>query len=297
MEANRRTLLRTIAGVAAGATAAPLAEARPAHEPAPDATGLLYDATRCIGCKACMTACKEVNNLTADPVSRGGLYDDPITLSAYAKTVVKSTWREGANAYVKSQCMHCIDPACVNACMIGALKKRAHGAVTWDGSRCIGCRYCAVVCPFDVPKFEWASAFPKLVKCELCAPLVAKGEIPACARVCPRGATVYGKYSDLLKDAHSRLKTQPDRYFPKVYGEHDGGGTQVLYLSKADVSFEELGLPALGDAPVPEVQRSVQEGIYRGFIAPLSLYAGMAVVLWKRRRADKAGHEGKEEKA
>jgi len=286
MEPNRRTLFKMI-GAAGAAVAARSASAHETPAPPPDAAGLLYDATRCIGCKACMVACKEVNNLASDPVSRGGLYDDPVTLSAYAKTVVKAYWKEGANAYVKSQCMHCIDPACVNACMMGALQKRAHGAVTWDGSRCIGCRYCAVVCPFDVPKFEWASAFPKVVKCEMCAPLVAKGELPACARVCPRQATVYGKYTDLLKDAHNRLKTEPDRYFPKVYGEHDGGGTQVLYLSKADVSFQDLGLPALGDDPVPQTQQQVQEGIYRGFIAPISLYAGMSVVLWRRRTQKK----------
>jgi len=286
MEPNRRTLFKMI-GAAGAAVAARSASAHETPAPPADAAGLLYDATRCIGCKACMVACKEVNNLASDPVSRGGLYDDPVTLSAYAKTVVKAYWKEGANAYVKSQCMHCIDPACVNACMMGALQKRAHGAVTWDGSRCIGCRYCAVVCPFDVPKFEWASAFPKVVKCEMCAPLVAKGELPACARVCPRQATVYGKYTDLLKDAHNRLKTEPDRYFPKVYGEHDGGGTQVLYLSKADVSFQDLGLPALGDDPVPQTQQQVQEGIYRGFIAPISLYAGMSVVLWRRRTQKK----------
>ena len=284
MEANRRTLIKSIAAAATAAIAAKPASAVAAAEPPADAAGLLYDSTRCIGCKACMAACKEVNNLAADPVSRGGLYDDPITLSAYAKTVIKGCAANGAETYVKSQCMHCIEPACVNACMMGALQKRAHGAVTWDGSRCIGCRYCAVVCPFDVPKFEWASAFPKVVKCELCAPLVARGEVPACARVCPRQATVYGKYSDLLKDAHNRLKQEPDRYFPKIYGEHDGGGTQVLYLSKAEVSFQDLGLPALGEEPVPRMQEQVQHGIYQGFIAPISLYAGMSIVLWRRRR-------------
>jgi Fe-S-cluster-containing dehydrogenase component len=291
METNRRDLFKIIGAGAAAAVAAPTADARATHAAPADAVGLLYDATRCIGCKACMVACKEVNNLSADPASRHGLYDDPITLSAYAKTVVKAEFKEGANAYVKSQCMHCIDPACVGACMIGALKKRDHGIVTWDGSRCIGCRYCAVVCPFDVPKFEWASAFPKLVKCEMCSPLIAKGELPACARVCPRQATVFGKYTELLDDAHARLKAEPDRYYPKVYGERDGGGTQVLYLSKAAVSFQDLGLPALGDEPVPKLEQQVQEGIYRGFLAPLSLYAGMSVVLWRRRKAGQKEEE------
>ena len=293
METDRRSLFKIAAAATAAAITTPPVAAREVHTPPADAVGLLYDATRCIGCKACMVACKEVNNLAAEPAARHGLYDDPIALSAYSKTVIKAQFKEGANAYVKSQCMHCVDPACVGACMIGALKKRDHGIVTWDGDRCIGCRYCAVVCPFDVPKFEWASALPKLVKCEMCSPLVAKGELPACAKVCPRQATVFGKYTDLLNDAHARLKYQPDRYYPKVYGEHDGGGTQVLYLSKAEVPFQDLGLPALGDEPVPQVEQQVQEGIYRGFIAPLSLYAGMSIVLWRRRRANKDGQEEK----
>ena len=284
METNRRNLFRILGAAATAAVAAEPAKAMETQKAPADAVGILYDATRCIGCKACMAACKEVNQLLVDPASSGGMYDDPVTLSAYCKTVIKAEFKEGANSYMKSSCMHCIDPACVGACMIGALKKREHGIVTWDGSRCIGCRYCAVACPFDVPKFEWASAFPKLVKCEMCSHLVAKGELPGCARACPRQATVFGKYTDLLKDAHARIQSEPDRYYPKVYGEHDGGGTQVLYLSKAEVSFQDLGLPALGDDPVPRMEQQVQEGIYRGFIAPLSLYAGMSIVLWKRRR-------------
>jgi Fe-S-cluster-containing dehydrogenase component len=291
MEVNRRAVLKTIAAAGAAAESAQPAAARPVATAPPDAVGLLYDATRCIGCKACMVACKQVNNLSAERESRRGLYDDPVVLSAYSKTLVKAYWTEGQDAYVKSQCMHCVDPACAGACMMGALQKREHGIVTWEADRCIGCRYCQVVCPFDVPKFEWARAFPKLVKCELCAPLLAKGERPACVHVCPRQATVFGKYNDLLRDAHARLDADPDRYFPKVYGESEAGGTQVLYLSKAGVSFADLGLPALASVPVPQLQQEVQHGIYKGFIAPAALYAGLSIVLWRNRRRGKSAAE------
>jgi formate dehydrogenase iron-sulfur subunit len=284
MEIDRRTLLKTIAGGTAAVVAAPAAQARETKTAPPDAMGILYDATRCIGCKACMVACKQANNLTSSPEARRGLYDDPVLLSAYAKTLVKEYRSENTFAYVKSQCMHCIDPACVGACLMGALQKRAYGAVTWEASRCIGCRYCQVACPFDIPKFEWAKAFPKLVKCEMCAPLLAKGQPPACAQVCPRQATVFGKYTDLLERAHRRLEREPKRYYPKIYGENDAGGTQVLYLSKADVSFEELGLPALGPKPVPELQQAVQGAVYYGFIGPAALYAALAALLWRNRK-------------
>jgi formate dehydrogenase iron-sulfur subunit len=284
MEINRRTLLKTIAGGTAALGAGAAAQARETKAAPPDAVGLLYDATRCIGCKACMVACKQANNLRYSPESRRSMYDDPVMLSAYNKTLVKEYRSENTYAYVKSQCLHCIDPACVGACMLGALQKRAHGAVTWDAERCIGCRYCQVACPFDVPKFEWASAFPKLVKCEFCAPLLAKGQPPACAQVCPRQATIFGKYTGLLKTAHARIAAEPKRYNPKIYGEDDIGGTQVLYLSKAGVTFEELGMPALGTRPVPELQQAVQSGLYYGFIGPAALYAGLAAVLWRNRK-------------
>jgi Fe-S-cluster-containing dehydrogenase component len=209
-------------------------------------------------------------------------YQAPVDLSARAKNVIK-LYREGErSAFMKAQCMHCVDPACTGACMLGALKKREKGIVSYDASLCIGCRYCQMACPFGVPKFEWAKVAPKIVKCELCRHRLAEGKLPACVEVCPRGAVVYGTRADLLAEAKRRLAAHPDRYVPKVYGEHDGGGTQVLYL--AAVPFEKLGLPELGPEPVPTVARTVQHGIYKGFVAPVALYAALAAVLVRNRR-------------
>ena len=157
--------------------------------------------------------------------------------------------------------------------------------VSYNPDLCVGCRYCEIACPFNVPKFEWAKYAPKIVKCELCRHRLAEGKPPACTDVCPRHAVIFGKRSELLQEAHRRIDAEPGRYQPKVYGETDAGGTQNLYLSH--VPFEKLGLPTLGEQPAPELARSIQHGLYRGFVAPVALYGALAVVMMRnRKRAD-----------
>lgn len=297
MAISRRSLLKTVAAV--GGTAA--ASAVPAHasrerKTAPsDARGMLYDTTLCIGCKACVRACKEANDLPADTRTPGmETYDAPTDLNDYTKNIIKLYEEGDRRSYVKRQCMHCIDPACVGACMIGALAKREYGVVTWDPGRCIGCRYCQVACPFNVPKFEWADQNPYIIKCELCRDREGKEFEPACCDVCPREAVIAGNYTDLLAEAKRRLAEHPDRYHPKIYGEKDLGGTQVLYLSH--VPFEKLGFEFSDEEPVPELQQTIQHGIYQGFIAPAALYAILGGVIWKNSRKNKK-ESGQEETA
>ena len=206
-------------------------------------------------------------------------------LSAHTKSIIKKHVGPGGDvAFMKMQCMHCIDPGCASACMLGSFQKRIGGAVTWDPEKWVGCRYCQVACPFGVPQFEWESATPHLVKCELCAHRLAEGGVPACADVCPREAVIFGRYDDLLAEAHRRLGEDPERYEPKVYGEFDGGGTQVLYLSARGVPFTELGLPDLGEESIPQLPETLQHGIYQGFIAPVALYGVLGFTVWKNRR-------------
>jgi Fe-S-cluster-containing dehydrogenase component len=281
MPVSRRNVLRAALAGAAVAVAKPIQAATPLVAPA-DAVGLLYDTTKCIGCKACMAACREANGLEPDTMWSEGKYHAPLDLSARAKTVIK-LYDDGAKtSFMKAQCMHCIDPACANACMLGAFKKREYGIVTYDVNYCIGCRYCEVACPYNVPKFEWSKAAPKMVKCELCNHRLAKGQQPACSEVCPRKAVIFGRREDLLREAHRRLAASPNVYVQKVYGEHEGGGTQCLYISH--VPFENIGLPALGEESTPMLQRTIQHGIYKGFAAPVALYGLLGAVMLRNRK-------------
>ena len=287
MPISRRKALQVALAGAAASVAAPVSAAHaPLVAPA-DAVGLLYDATKCIGCKACMVACREANGLEPDTGESGGLYQMPVDLNARTKTVIKLYQEDGEQSFMKAQCMHCIDPACASACMLGAFKKREFGIVTYDVNLCVGCRYCEVACPYGVPKFEWDKAAPKMVKCELCNHRLADGKQPACTEVCPRQAVIFGTREDLLREAKSRLAANPSLYVQKVYGETDGGGTQCLYISH--VPFEKVGLPALGEESTPMLQRTIQHSVYKGFAAPVALYGLLGLVMFRNR--SKEGRE------
>jgi Fe-S-cluster-containing dehydrogenase component len=281
MGISRRNAFKVALAGAAVAVAKPIKAATPMVAP-PDAVGLLYDTTRCIGCKACVAACREANGLEPDTTYGGGKYHAPVDLSPRAKTVIKLYDEGGQSSFMKAQCMHCVDPACASACMLGAYKKREYGIVTYDVSYCIGCRYCEVACPYGVPKFEWSKAAPRMVKCELCSHRIAQGKQPACTEVCPRQAVIYGKRDDLLREAHRRLAASPNVYVQKVYGEHEGGGTQCLYISH--VPFDKVGLPALGEESTPTLQRTIQHSIYKGFAAPVALYGLLGAVMLRNRK-------------
>jgi formate dehydrogenase iron-sulfur subunit len=291
MSMDRRSLLKGLAAAATVSAVSPAvveAKQRPVRA---DARGLLYDATKCVGCKACVVGCKSESGLKPDPKSFGdGLYDASEGLTEYTKTIVQ-LYREGDEySFVKKQCMHCVDPGCVSACMLGALSKGEFGIVSWQADRCVGCRYCQVACPFEVPQFEWSKANPRIVKCDLCQDRVKDGKEPVCAEICPRGAIQYGTREELLKEAHARIAAQPDVYVNRVYGETELGGTQVLYLS--GVEFEKLGFRFDQTAAVPAIQQSAQRQVY----APLALLALVGGLTFRQRRKDAQRNDEAEKK-
>jgi Fe-S-cluster-containing dehydrogenase component len=158
---TRRELLGNLARgsvvAAAGAAMGGAVKASSAAPQArPDAVAMLYDTTVCIGCKACVGACTIANGLVPDTSLSGGLWQMPLDLNPHTKNIIQLYQSADGEqeSFIKRQCMHCIDPACVAGCPFGALYKGEKGIVSWEGSRCIGCRYCEISCPFDVPRFE-----------------------------------------------------------------------------------------------------------------------------------------------
>lgn len=199
---------------------------------------MLYDATKCKGCHGCEYDCAWENEMP-DPV----IPEDESIIRKTDEThcsVVNTYETSKGTVNIKNQCMHCTDPACVSACLTNAMKKTKEGPVTWDGDKCMGCRYCMVSCPFDVPKFEYGSTNPRIVKCTMCFNLVKDGDMPTCAFNCPGEALTFGTRREILKEARRRIIENPDRYVDHIYGEHEAGGTCWMYLSP--VSFDELGM-------------------------------------------------------
>ncbi len=200
---------------------------------------MLIDLTMCVGCNACQVACKEVNGLKSDE-------EKSLSTSAY------TALEEHDGVFVRRMCQHCDEPTCASVCPVGAFTKTAEGPVVYDVEKCIGCRYCMQACPFQVPRYEWSSTYPRVHKCIMCHERLAKGLPTACSEACPTGATKFGDRDELLKEAYARMAAEPGKYVPKVYGENEVGGTSILYISS--VPFENLGFKTtLQTTPLPQL--------------------------------------------
>lgn len=270
-------------GAAAIAASALLADAQPVAAnsdpiPAEDdpAVGVMIDLTRCSGCQSCALACKVANRMPEPETV-------PTKLDSSALSFVDTRANASGEAvFVKRQCMNCVHPACASACTVGALRKTAEGPVVYDSSKCIGCRYCQYACPFGVPAYEWDNVFGLISKCQMCFQRVADGQQPACVAACPNGALHFGKRQALVAQAHALIASSPDRYLDHVYGEHEVGGTSMLYLSA--IPFTSLGFPALGDASVSRYAETVMQMTPAVAVTVASLATGIHLLLRRRQR-------------
>jgi formate dehydrogenase iron-sulfur subunit len=295
---NRRALLTlglaATSGVAVSALAANEPEAKKEKPAASqDYVGVLVDTTLCIGCRKCEEACNRRNHL-------------PRTAESFAdRDVLRAFRRPTENAFTvvnrfsgspspdqaglpythcKVQCMHCLYPSCVSACIVGALTKLSDGAVVYNPTICIGCRYCQVACPFEIPAYEFhVPLTPRVRKCEFCADRAkGTGADPACAAACPTEALVFGRRADLVAMAKDRLKRRPDRYVNHLYGETEVGGTSWLYLTGRPV--REIGLLDLPETPPPQLTEAIQHGIFKYGIIPVAFYGLLGGLMWFNHR-------------
>lgn len=240
MRINRLNFLRVLGLTGVSLTTGEKLSALPETKATKEFYGVLYDSTRCVGCQECEIVCAKEHGLPEG---------DPMDMPEVGKTrKANETRRSVINAhetskgemYIKNQCMHCNQPACAAACLTQAMHKTEDGPVIWREDKCMGCRYCMVSCPYDVPKFEYHSANPKIEKCDMCFDRVKEGLLPACVQNCPAEALVFGSRRDLINEARKRINDDPDLYYNEIYGEHEAGGTGFLILSA--VPFKELGL-------------------------------------------------------
>jgi Fe-S-cluster-containing dehydrogenase component len=222
----------------------------------PDSSGVLFDAVKCVGCRSCETACNKVNDLPAPekPFDDLSVLEESRRTDATAHTVVNRYTPPGASGPVfrKNQCNHCLEPACASACFVKAFMKSELGSVDYNASVCVGCRYCMIACPFEIPAYEYDEAIaPRVMKCTMCRPRLEEGKLPGCVEACPMEALTFGTREELLKIAKARISAYPARYINHVYGEHEMGGTSWLYIS--GVPFKEIGLREdLGTTPAPK---------------------------------------------
>lgn len=239
---------------------------------------ILVDITRCLGCERCVKAC-----ITAKGFDSRLAEDDRATtrdgLSARRLTTVLPV---DQGRFAKKSCMHCLEPSCAAACLVGGITKLPEGPVVYDADKCIGCRYCMLACPFHIPRYEWEKTVPFMQKCDLCYARLQRGERPACVDACPSEALEFGERKTLLRLAKNRIKSNPGNYMPKIWGEQAFGGTCVLYIS--DVDLHTLGWPKEKAEPIPEITEPL---ISKTPLIGLSVAGGMIGLNWIIRRREK----------
>ena len=240
--------------------------------------GILIDTTKCVACEKCVNACLDRHQFDTYKAmrERKDYFDG---LSAYRPAAIADI---EPGHFAKKSCMHCLEPSCVSACLVGSLTKTPEGPVVYDPDKCIGCRYCMLACPFHIPRYQWDTTHPYMVKCDMCAERLEEGQLPACVEACPKGALKFGSRADLLKEAHQRIADRPQLYLNHVWGEKEFGGTSVIYIS--DVDLKELGWPENVPPPIPSLTEPL---VHTTPFIGMTVAAGLVGLNWIIKRRNK----------
>jgi formate dehydrogenase iron-sulfur subunit len=244
----------------------------------------LIDVSKCIGCKACQSACLEWNDLRQEVGFNHGVYDNPLDLTPEMFTVMRFTeWVNPDTQNLewlirKDGCMHCEDPGCLKACPApGAIVQYSNGIVDFVHENCIGCGYCVKGCPFNIPRISKVDN--KAYKCTLCSDRIAVGQGPACQKACPTQAIVFGTKEDMKKWADARIKDLKSRGFQNagLYDPPGVSGTHVMYvLHHADKPEIYADLPANPRiSPIVELWKGLTR--YAGLTA-MAAFAAVGVL-------------------
>lgn len=281
---DRRDFIKTLGVI--GASALPVSSKAENVADQKEFVGVLVDLSRCVGCQSCTEACAETWNLPEPDLDA---IDGEIIRNTSPEqwTLVNRFEIDDEEIFVKKQCMHCNQPACAAACPTKALYKTEEGPVIWREDKCMGCRFCMISCPFEIPKFEYDKAVPKIQKCRMCFEKITEGEQPACVEACPEEALMFGSRRALLDEAKTRIYNNPEDYVHQIYGEHEVGGTGYMYISP--VPFEKLGFRSdLGKTPFPEYTKTFLYSVP----LVLTLWPPLLLALNKATKRDDENEEG-----
>jgi len=249
--------------------------------------GMLIDVTKCKACEKCVAACVARNGKDSGKAER----DRAVLSDGLSAERLSTVIKVDDGRFAKKSCMHCLEPSCVSACLVGGLAKTPEGPVVYDKDKCIGCRYCMLACPFHIPRYEWDKTVPYVAKCDFCFDRIKENKLPACVEACPEGALKFGKRDELLREAHDLVNRFPQRYRNHVWGEKEFGGTSVLYIS--DVDLASLGWPESAAASIPSLTESL---VHKTPFIGLGVAVGLVGLNWIVKRRNELMNNGKEPK-
>jgi len=238
----------------------------------------LIDVTKCIGCKACQSACQEWNDVREEVGINEGSYQNPHDLTADSWTLMRfaETEENGTLEWLirKDGCMHCADPGCLKACPSpGAIIQYSNGIVDFHEENCIGCGYCIAGCPFNIPRLSNKDS--KVYKCTLCSDRVSVGLEPACIKACPTQALVFGSKEDMIEHANERIVDLKERGFENagLYDPAGVGGTHVMYV------LHHADKPQIYNDLPKDPTISLTVGLWKGIFKPLAVGAMLFTAL------------------